>query len=158
MKRSLVALLLIAAALSNAAAESGAFKVVVVKADSKAATLDAQESLAVQFWLQQLYISAVYHDVVLDSTADEWALVEKSPALVRCEFAATTRLALPGRRTLDFDEMLLPVPVSGMPSFAYLRRGSEFKRLAKYDPWVYQKLRFESGLSTVEPTLQRNLF
>lgn len=121
-------------------------------------SLDATKDLEVKFWLQQLVLSALYRDVVQDSTASEWKTALQTDANIHCHYPANSSLAIPERRTLIFDEILLPVPVSGSPAFVYLKHGSTYTRVAKFDPWVLGKLEVEAGLSSREPTVPRGLF
>jgi hypothetical protein len=115
--------------------------------------------LAVKFWLQQLVLSALYRDVVQDSSVSEWTTALRAKATIHCRYPANSLLALPERRTLTFDEILLPVPASGSPAYVYLKHGSTYTRVAKYDPWVLGKLKVEAGLSTkLEPAIARGLF
>jgi hypothetical protein len=158
VKRKLFALLLIASSFLAFAREPGDSKVVVQSGADKVVTFDSPKELTLQFWLQQLYLSALYRDVVQESTAAEWAQAMGSQKLIRRSFSRSVTLALPERQPLIFDEMLLPIPAQGGPPFAYLKHGAKYVRVAKYDPWVFEKLRYEAGLSGAEPTVPRGLF
>lgn len=52
-----------------------------------------------------------------------------------------------GFEPLVFDEEFQPLPANGYPDFILVRRGEQIRRLAKFDPWVLQKLVSEAGLS-----------
>ena len=130
-----------------------------VKVAGQPVSLDSSKDLAVKFWLQQLVLSALYSNVVQESTVSEWATALQGDATIHCRYPVNSLLAIPERRTLTFDEVLLPVPVRGWPAYVYLKHGSTYTRVAKYDPWVLAKLKVESGISTtLEPTISRRLF
>jgi hypothetical protein len=152
----LVFLLIATATIEVSASESARLE---VKTASQAVSLDSPKELTAKFWLQQLVLSALYRDVVQDSTVSEWATALQAEATIHCRYPANSLLAIPERRTLTFDEILLPVPTSGWPAYVYLKHGSTYTRVAKYDPWVLEKLKVEAGLSTtLEPTVSRGLF
>jgi len=152
----LVLLLLTIAPIPASADESARLE---VKTAGQSVSLDPSKDVAVKFWLQQLVLSALYRDVVQDSTASEWATALKAKAIIHCRYPANSLLAIPERRTLTFDEILLPVPASGSPAYVYLKHGSTYTRVAKYDPWVLGKIKIDAGLSTkFEPAITRGLF
>lgn len=158
MKQALLALLLTGVSLLDARATEGA-KLEVRTAAGQIVALDSQQELAVKFWLQQLALSALYRNVVQKSSADEWTSALQSGAAILCHYPASSMIALPERSTLTFDEILVPVPAMGAPPYAYLRHGASYRRLAKYDPWVLEKLKLEATLSTkLEPAIARGLF
>ena len=157
MKLAFLVLLLIATAPIEASANESAR--LEVRTAGQSVSLDSPKDLAVKFWLQQLVLSALYSDVVQDSTVSEWTTALQAETTIHCHYPANSLLAMPERRTLTFDEILLPVPASGWPAYVYLKHGSTYTRVAKYDPWVLGKLKVEAGLSTkLEPTLSRGLF
>jgi hypothetical protein len=60
---------------------------------------------------------------------------------------------------LTFEEVLLPLSASLYPDYIYLRQGEHVQRVAKYDPWVIEKLLIEAGLPPPgAPTVPRALF
>jgi hypothetical protein len=157
VKLAFLVLLLIGTAPIEASANESAR--LEVKTAGQSVTLDSPRDLAVKFWLQQLVLSALYRDVVQDSTVSEWTTALQAEATIHCRYPAHSLLAMPERRTLTFDEILLPVPASGLPAYVYLKHGSTYTRVAKYDPWVLEKLKVEAGLSTkLEPNISRGLF
>ena len=157
MKPAFLVFLLIATAPIEASASESAR--LEVKTAGQSVSLDSPKDLAVKFWLQQLVLSALYSDVVQESTISEWTTALQAEATIHCRYPANSSLAIPERRTLTFDEILLPVPASGWPAYVYLKHGSTYTRVAKYDPWVLGKLKVEAGLSaTIEPAVSRGLF
>lgn len=157
MKLTFLMLLLIATAPIEASANERAR--LEVKTAGHLVSLDSPKDLAVKFWLQQLVLSALYRDVVQDSTVNEWTTAWQAEATIHCRYPAHSLLAMPERQTLTFDEILLPVPASGWPTYVYLKHGATYTRVAKYDPWVFGKLMVEAGLSAkLEPTVARGLF
>jgi hypothetical protein len=159
MGRSILQLIA-AVALSCLAAEFSlsASQLVVAPGDGEAAALDEGQDLAAKFWLQQLVVSALYRDAVEDSTLADWAQVSQALPNIRCVYQGKARIAIPERRELSFEEVVVPVPQRGFPAFIYLKTGSTVLRLAKYDPWVFEKLKFEAGLSSAPPQAKRGLF
>jgi hypothetical protein len=157
MKFAFLVLLLIAAApIEGSAGESAQLE---VKTSGQAVSLDSAKDLAVKFWLQQLVLSALYRDVVQDSTVSEWANALKAESIIHCRYPANSLLAIPERQALTFDEILVPVPAGDSPAYVYLKRGSTYARVAKFDPWVLGKLKVEAGISTrLAPVIARGLF
>lgn len=132
-----------------------------VSRDGARQTLDEPGELKVKFWLQQLMLSALYRDVILDSSAEEWQRLLASPSRIHWRFPSTATLAIPERKVLTFDEVLLPIPQGrSYPMDIFVRSGERVLRLAKYDPWVLQKLLCESGLPPIESLskIERALF
>jgi hypothetical protein len=123
-------------------------------------SLDEPTLLSAKFWLQQLMLSALYRDVVQDSSLDEWQQQMKVQTRVYCRYSSQATLAIPERRTLVFDEVLLPLPSGGYPSYVFVRQGRSVLRLAKYDPWVFHKLVSEAALPGYESLsrVERALF
>lgn len=157
MKSVLLALLLVASASIEASAREGVQ--LEVKTAGQSVSLNAPEDLAVRFWLQQLVLSALYRNVVQDSTAIEWSDALKAETTILCRYPANSLLAIPERPTLTFDEILLPLPAGGSPAYVYLKHGSSYTRVAKFDPWVLGKLKVEAGLlAKLDPTVDRGLF
>jgi hypothetical protein len=161
MKPALLALMS-AALLAFQAQGSNAAEPVrlsVFASDGGEAKLTESKNLAVKFWLQQLVLSALYRDVVLESSLDEWQRQVDVLPRISCEYPLDTKIAIPEKRTLEFEQVLLPLAGGGYPAFIYLRQGDRVLRLAKYDPWVLQKLMVESGLLPLEKlTAPRFLF
>jgi len=156
VKRTLVALALLAFSSLTMAGGEG---LVVNSSSGQTIALNAEKQQQVKFWLQQLTLSALYRDVVQESNAAEWTQALQSGASIYCQYPANSLLAMPERQTLAFDAILLPVPDQGFPAYVFLKHGSKYKRVAKYDPWVLQKLEIEAGLlSQREPSVQRWLF
>jgi hypothetical protein len=97
--------------------------------------------------------------VVFESSLEEWQRQVNVVPRISCEYPFDTKIAIPERRTLVFEQVLLPLAGGGYPDFIYLRQGDIVLRLAKYDPWVLQKLKVESGLLPLEKlTAPRFLF
>ena len=104
----------------------------------------------VRFWLHKLMLSALYQDLIAYSDLPDWQQQTTAPARLYLRYSPRTTLAIPGRPTLSFDEVLLPVR-SNSPEFIYLRLDDTVMRMAKYDAWTYVKLATEAGLP-VHPT------
>lgn len=111
---------------------------------------DQDKERVVKFWLHKLLLSALYQDLITDSTLQEWQQQAAVPTRLYCRYSSRATLALPERPTLLFDEVLVPVQ-SISPRFLYVRRDDRVVRLAKYDPWVYVKLATEAGIP-VDPS------
>jgi hypothetical protein len=111
-------------------------------------SLAPERQEAVKYWFQDLMLSAVYRDVVLDSSAEEWAEASRSGSKIDWRCDSTETLALTERTHVSFDEVILPLPSDRYPDYIYVRRGQRFQKLAKYDPWVLHRL-------TVEADVQR---
>jgi len=130
-----------------------------VVSENQAISLGEQKQRSITFWLQQLMLSALYRNVVQDSSLQEWQRNLSTPTRIHCRYSSLATLAIPERQTLSFDEALLPIPSDGYPPYIFIKRGPNVLRLAKYDPWVLYKLDSESGLgrygklSTVERAL-----
>jgi hypothetical protein len=124
-------------------------------------SLDEATQLSAKFWLQQLMLSALYRDVVQDSSLDEWQQQSKAQSRIYCRYSSQATLAIPERRTLNFDEVLLPLPSGEYPAFVFVRHGRSVLRLAKYDPWVFHKLVSEAalpGYESLSAGVERALF
>jgi hypothetical protein len=106
---------------------------------------DLDKERVVKFWLHKLLLSALYQDLITDSTLQEWQQQAAVPTRLYCRYSSRATLALPERPTLLFDEVLIPVQ-SISPRFLYVKRDDTVLRLAKYDPWVYVKLATEAGI------------
>jgi len=159
MKVSTIALLLLLASAQITAGERGASELKVRTSSGRTVAFNEAKDLAVKFWLQQLVLSALYRDVVQESSAGEWGQAQQAANSVYCQYPFNSQLALPERQALTFDEILLPVPPEGAPSYAYLKHGSKYLRVAKFDPWVFERLKIEAELSSAkEPKAQRGLF
>lgn len=107
---------------------------------------DGPKQVTLKFWLQQLMLSALYRDVVEDSSLDEWQQQLSVATRVHCRYSPPANLAIPERQALSFDEVMLPLPADQFPSYVFIKRGDQIHRLAKYDPWVLRKLLSEAGL------------
>ena len=122
-------------------------------------SIDAEKEVTLKFWFQQLMLSALYRNVVQDTTLAEWQRGASSPTRIHCRYGATVSLAVPERPSLSFEEVLLPLPFDRYPDFILIRRGDRVQRLAKYDQWLLHKLvskaeiTFYENLSQVERTL-----
>ena len=139
--RTSLALLIISVVLSSPAFGQSSTSSVEVTSAGSPRTLDDSSERKVKFWLQQLIVSALYRNVILDSTAEEWQRLLASPSQVLWRFSSPTMLAIPERRVLEFHEVLLPFAEGRRyPADIFLRHGGKFIRLTKYDPWVLQKL------------------
>ena len=123
--------------------------------------LDEARELKVKFWLQQLMLSALYGDAIFASSAEEWQRLRWSPSRIHWRFPSTQTLAIPERRVLTFEQVLLPFPPGRhYPADIFIRTGDSVLRLTKYDPWVLQKLISESGLPPIDSlsNIERALF
>ncbi len=145
-----------------------AARVDVTSADAKLEIVGAQrtqpsteaEQLSIRFWLQQLMLSALHRDVVQESTAAEWEQKLSAPSRIYCRYSTPATLAIPERRTLVIDEVLLPLPTQRYPDFIFVKQGQRVLRLSKHDPWVLHKLVSVSGFSLYNSlaTVERTLF
>jgi hypothetical protein len=131
-----------------------------VVSENQVVWFDAQKQLSITFWLQQMMLSALYRNVVQDSSLQEWQRHLAAPTRIHCRYSSLATLAIPERQTLSFEEVLLPMSAERYPDYIFIKRGSKVLRLAKYDPWVLYKLDSESGLSRYErlSTVERALF
>ena len=112
---------------------------------------DRDKEESIKFWLHKLMLSALYQDqLITDSTLREWQREVTAQTRLYCRYSSRATLAMPERRTLLFDEVLLPIH-SNAPDFIYIKRGETVMRLTKYNAWVYVKLATEAGLP-VHPT------
>jgi hypothetical protein len=131
----------------------------VFAGDGVEVRLTERENLTIKFWLQQLVLSALYRNVVQESSLDEWERHVNVVPRISGEYPPGTKLAIPEKQTLEFEQLLLPLPGARSPDYIYLRQGTRVLRVAKYDPWVLQKLLVESGLAPPEKlTAPRTLF
>jgi hypothetical protein len=158
MRETLASVVALALVFSPQAHAEPASKLEVVAAGQSLSFEDSKQ-LSIRFWLQQLVLSALYRNVLQDSSPKEWQQALDSRSRIHCIYAETATLAIPERRTLIFDEALLPV-TGGYPMFVFIKRGSVVLRLAKYDPWVYNKLVSEAGIAPASetPSVPRGLF
>lgn len=117
------------------------------------------KDLAARFWLQQLALSALYRNDVGSASAADWERAANFPSRIHCSYPANTHIALPERQLLTFEEIVVPIPEQGYPDFIYLKHGESYSRLAKYDPWLFWKLKLEVGIADKIPeTIARALF
>jgi hypothetical protein len=139
------------------AVDAGRPKLSVVGAER---ALDDARELSLGFWLPQLVLTVLYRNVVTGASAEDWQQALASPARIQCRYPTPATLALPERRVLVFDEILLPLSAESYPSFIYLRHGKRYLRVAKYDPWVLHKLVTEAGFSLYAnlANVERGLF
>jgi hypothetical protein len=112
----------------------------------KVLSLDDERQEDVKFWLQQLMLSALYHGVIEESSLGEWQQRLASHSRIHCVYGATATLAIPERSKLTFDEALMSTAGRGYPDFIFIKHGEHVLKLAKYDPWVLQKLVTEARL------------
>jgi hypothetical protein len=161
MKRALLSLMAIAfltPAAEGAGSKQSADLSVVTTSGSETKLTETKD-LTVKFWLQQLVLSALYRNVVQDSTVEEWQRQVNALPRISCEYPVDTKIAIPERQTLTFAHLLVPLSGGDYPAYIYLRQGDQVLRLAKYDPWVFQKLMVESGLApSARLTAPRFLF
>jgi hypothetical protein len=150
----LVSTLLLTSLLAQAGQQSsGRLEVVIA---GRELSFDESKELSIKFWLQQLMLSALYRDVIQNSSREEWTRQLFSQSRIHCTYPTMATLAIPERRTLTFDEALVSV-TGGYPDFVFIRRGAHVLRLGKYDPWVFHKLVSEAGMSA-PPAVERGLF
>ena len=107
MKQPALTLLLVVASLFGARA-SEVTELEVRNAAGQSVALDFRKESLVKFWLQQLVLSALYRDVIQDSTVSEWTTALNSDAFILCHYPANSMLALPERSALTFDQILFP--------------------------------------------------
>jgi len=141
------------------AEESSLPPVLEVTTQRHAVTLDDSKQVLIRFWLQELMLSALYRNVIQESSLAEWQKEVASDSSIHCKYRSEAALALPERRTLNFDEVLLTLPSVGYPGI-FIRRGEHVLSLSMYDPWVLHKLISECGISMYQnlSTVQRGLF
>jgi hypothetical protein len=121
-----------------------------VVSENQVISIGAGKDRGITFWLQQLMLSALYRNVVQDSSLEEWQRNLSAPTRIHCRYSSLATLAIPERQALSFEEVLLPMPSERFPDYIFIKHGSKVLRLAKYDPWVLYKLDSESGLSRYE--------
>jgi hypothetical protein len=139
--------------------ESPTSTVTFTAADGQTKTFTGSKDLAVKFWLQQLAVSALYRNDLESATSSEWDRAVSSPSKIRGVYPAESHIALPERHLVTFEEIVVAITGREWPDFIYLRDGDHYSRLAKYDPWVFWKLKVELGLADKIPeTLPRALF
>ena len=97
-------------------------------------------------------LSGLSQGVISNGTVSEWEWAAElaAPTRIYRRYSSRASLAIPGRETLTFDRVLVPIH-SHRPDFVYLRRGAEVMCLAMYDAWVYVRLATEAGVS-VDPS------
>jgi hypothetical protein len=131
----------------------------VTTSGRNAESFSDSKDLAVKFWLQQLALSALYRNDVEGASSADWERAANSSSKIHCLYPANTHIALPERQLLTFEEIVAPIPEKGYPDFIYIRHGESFSRLAKYDPWLFWKLKVEVGIADKVPeTIARALF
>jgi hypothetical protein len=159
VKRTLTALILVTSSSLLWAGSEPGYRLTVKRGDGQRVALSETKDATAKFWLQQLTLSALYRNVVEDSDEAEWSKAMLSSQSIFCRYPANSKLALPERPLLSFDEILVPLPDQGGPSYVLLKHGAEYKRVAKFDPWVLEKLKIEVGLlARGEPSVPRTLF
>ena len=152
---------LVSAMLSGiaAAGEHSDSTLTVTISGQNAESFAGSKGLAVKFWIQQLALSALYRNDVESASASDWERAAKSPSKIHCSYPANSHMALPERQLLTFEEIVVPIPERGYPDFIYLKHGESYSRLAKYDPWLFWKLKVEVGIADKVPeTIDRALF
>ena len=161
MSKLLMSVLAIAVlAGQSIAQESQRIATVEVIGSKQLLTRDESQQDALEFWLQQLMLSALYRDVVQDSSVNEWEQQLSAPTRIHCHYSSSATLAIPERKSLSFDEVPVPLPSEQYPDYVFIKRGQQVQRLAKYDPWVLRKLLSEAGLPVYESLsdVERALF
>jgi hypothetical protein len=161
MVKRIVACLLVSASLGGPAnaGETPDSTLTVTGAGRIAESFTGPRDLAVKFWLQQLALSALYRNDVESANSADWKRASNAPSKIHCKYPSESHIALPERQLLTFDELVLPIKDREYPDFIYLRHGETYSRLAKYDPWVFWKLKVEAGLADKVPdTIARALF
>lgn len=159
--RSIVAGLLVSAFLSASAlaGENPKSTLSVTEPDGKPEAFSGSKDLAVKFWFQQLVLSALYRNDVESATSADWKRAVSSSSKIHGVYPSGSHIALPERQLVTFDEIVLPISEPGYPDFIYLRNGESYSRLAKYDPWLFWRLKVEVGLADEIPdTISRALF
>ena len=141
------------------AGEQPASTLTVTRADGGLESFTDSKDLAVKFWLQQLALSALYRNDVAGATWADWQRAANFQSKIHCLYPSGSHIALPERQLLTFDEIVVGVPERGYPDFIYLKHGESYSRLAKYDPWIFWKLKVEAGFADKVPdTIARALF
>ena len=131
----------------------------VTTSGRNAESFAGSKDLAVRFWFQQLAISALYRNDVESASSADWERAAESPSRIHCSYPANSHMALPERELLTFEEIVVPIPERGYPDFIYLKHGESHSRLAKYDPWLFWKLKVEVGIAGKVPdSVDRALF
>ena len=122
--------------------------------------LEEARRSAVQYWFQDLMLSALYRNVIQEVPAEEWQRRLSAPSRIYCSYSSTVSLAIPERETLTFDEVLLSLPSDHYPDGILIKDAKRVLRLGKYDPWVLNKLMLESGVAPYPglATVERALF
>jgi hypothetical protein len=159
--KSIVVGLLVSAMLGGlSAAGERAGSTLIVTISGRGAESPAEpKDLTVKFWLQQLALSALYRNNFSGASSTDWERATSSPSNIHCLYPPNTHIALPERQLLAFEEIVVPMPEDGYPDFIYVKHGESFSRLAKYDPWLYWKLKVEVGIADKIPeTIGRALF
>jgi hypothetical protein len=146
-------------AFSLARADSQAVGKLEVAVAGQVQKLDEPKQLLIKFWFHQLMLSALYRDVVYDSSLEEWRRQLSLQSRIHCTYPTLATLAIPERQILTFDEALMSA-TKDYPEFVYVRRGSQVMKLGKYDPWVFHKLLSETGIlrPSMNPPIERALF
>jgi hypothetical protein len=159
--KPIVAGLLVSAMLGGitAAGERPVSTLTITTSGRTAESLSEAKDLAVKFWLQQLALSALYRNSFDDGSSADWERATSSPSRIHCLYPPNTRIALPERQLLTFEEIVVPIPQNGYPDFIYVKHGESISRLAKYDPWLYWRLKVEVGVADKIPeAIARALF
>ena len=153
--------LLVSALFSGLAAadERAASMLTVTTSGRDAESMTGSKGLTMKFWLQQLALSALYRNGVESASAADWERAAQSPSRIHCLYPANSHLALPEHPLLTFEEIVLAIPERSYPDFIYLKHGESYSRLAKYDPWLFWKLKVELGMTDKIPApIVRALF
>jgi hypothetical protein len=162
MKLRILGLVALIALANQALAQRGrdVSAIEVYSNNDKVPMFDDQKDLTLMFWVQQLILSALYRNVIQDSSPDEWQRQLAASTRIHCRYSSVVALAIPERPTLSFDEALLPLQSDSYPSYIFIKEGQRVQRLAKYDPWVLHKLVVEANLPLYKSLsrVERGLF
>ena len=127
--------------------------VLEVVAGGEVQSFDADTQSRIKFWLQQLMLSALFQDLITESSPSEWEEFLEVQTRIYCRYASRATLAMPERRVLVFDEVLLPWHPANTLHWIFVKRDDEVRRLLFWDPWLYVQLITEAGFAT-HPRLQ----
>ena len=122
MKQALLSLMAIALLTPHVegASSKQSSDLSVVTASGSETELTESKDLTVKFWLQQLVLSALYRNVVQDSSVEEWERQVNAVPRISCGYPANTKIAIPERQMLTFEHLLVPLTGGDYP--AYMNR------------------------------------
>ena len=121
-------------------------KILEVVATAETRALDEEAQTRIKFWLQQLMLSALYQDLVTESSATEWEEYRHAQTRIYCRYASRATLGIPERPVLVFDEVLLPWAPANTLHWIFVKKDDEVRRLVFWDPWVYAQLVSAAGI------------